>query len=92
MLLMISSCAAAVIKEPQPVYIINTKFMAVTKGTKNFNINHGRDEMTSWIQRPVLINWSDMPENLIAFPVEIWLTKVKPALKALSSQYSNKAN
>ena len=88
-LLTMFSCAAAIIKEPQPVYVINTKFMSVAKGTKNFNIKNGKESMTAWIEKPALIKWSQIPQNLIAFPLEIWLTKIKPALRALAQKHED---
>ena len=87
---MLFSCSAAIIKEPQPVYVINTKFMSVVKGTKSFDVRNGREAMTEWVDSPDIIEWSEIPQNLIAFPLEIWLLKIKPALKALSQNYSNK--
>ena len=88
-LLTMCSCAAAIIKEPQPVYVINTKFMSVAKGTKNFNIQDGKDQMTAWVESPKLIEWSQIPKDLIAFPLEIWLTKIKPALRALAQEHKD---
>lgn len=83
------SCSAAIVKDPQPVYVINTKFMAVAKGSKNFNIKKGHENMTEWVDKPELIEWSEIPENLIAFPLEIWLKKIKPTLKEISRKYSD---
>lgn len=84
---MMCSCSAAIIKEPQPVYIINTKFMSAAYGTKNFNIKNGKEEMTAWIEKPKLIEWGNIPQDLIAFPLEIWLTQIKPALRAAAAKY-----
>ena len=89
-LLLISSCAAGLIKDPQPVYIINTKFMAVVKGTKNFNYKKGKKQMTAWVQKPKEIKWSEIPENLFAFPLDIWLTQIKPALRELAKKQEHK--
>jgi hypothetical protein len=78
------SCSRAVIKEPQTVYVISTKFMAIAKGKKNFNYLSGPDEMAEWINPPKLSKWADLPENIIGFPLEIWLKKIKPVLKDIS--------
>lgn len=43
--------------------------------------------MGAWVDQPKLIKWSDIPENIIAFPLETWLTKIKPALKSLARKY-----
>ena len=88
-LLTMCSCAAAIIKEPQPVYVINTKFMSVAKGMKTFDVRGGKDQMTAWTESPKLIEWSEIPKDLIAFPLEIWLTKIKPALKALAQKHKD---
>lgn len=78
------SCSQAVIKEPQPTYVISTKFMSVAKGYKTFNYKNGEKTMGEWIAAPQLVKFSDLPENIIAFPLEIWLKKIKPALKNLA--------
>ena len=63
--------------------------MSVAKGTKSFDIRNGRDKMTNWVEKPTLIDWSDIPKDLIAFPLEIWLVKIKPALKALAQKHKD---
>jgi hypothetical protein len=78
------SCSSAHIKEPQPVYVLNFKFGAAVKGTKSFDYKGGIESMGEWVEDPKQINWSDMPENIIGFPLEIWLTRIKPALKKLA--------
>ena len=83
------SCAAAIIKDPQPVYVINTKFMSVAKGTKSFDIRNGKDQMTAWVEKPALTKWSKIPKNLIAFPLEKWLIKIQPALRSLARKYKD---
>lgn len=88
-LLVMSSCAGVMVKEPQPVYVINTKTSSVAKGTKTFNVKEGRDKMTDWVEMPELVEWSEIPENLIAFPLEIWLKKIRPALKMLAQKYKD---
>jgi hypothetical protein len=88
-LLTMCNCAAAIIKEPQPVYVINTKFMSVAKGTKSFDVRNGKDKMTAWVESPKLIEWSEIPKDLIAFPLEIWLLKIKPALRALAQKHKD---
>ena len=83
-LLMMFSCSQAVIKEPQPVYVISTKFLSVAKGRKSFNYKGGVDQIGEWEKPPELVNWSELPENIIGFPLDIWLTKIKPVLKDLA--------
>lgn len=78
------SCSSAHIKEPQPVYVINFKFGSVASGTKSFDYKKGVDSMGEWVSEPRLIQWSEVSENVIAFPLEIWLTRIKPALKKLA--------
>jgi len=78
------SCSTAVIKKPQPVYIINSKFGSVAFGKKDFNYKHNYKFVGEWVEKPKLIKWSAMPENIIGFPLEIWLTIIKPALKEVS--------
>lgn len=85
--LVISSCSTYIIKDPQPVYVINHKFGAIAKGSKNFNVKNGPDKMGAWVESPVLIKWSELPENIIAFPLETWLTQIKPALKSMARKY-----
>lgn len=75
------SCSSAHIKEPQPAYVINTKTLSVAKGIKSFNYKQNSDLMGEWIGKPVLVKWSDIANNLMCFPLEIWLTRIKPALK-----------
>ena len=82
-LLMMFNCAT-VIKEPQPVYIINGKFGSVAYGEKSFNHRESVSQMAEWTKKPVLIKWSEMPENIIGFPLEIWLKKIKPTLKEMA--------
>jgi hypothetical protein len=84
MLLAMFSCANAVIKEPQTVYVISTKFLSVAEGKKSFNYKNGVDDMAEWIEKPKLTNWNELPENIIGFPLEIWLKKIKPVLKDLA--------
>ena len=81
------SCSTSVIKKPQPVYVINHKFGSVAKGTKSFNIKDGVDSVGEWVERPHLIKWSEIPENIIAFPLEIWLKQIKPYLKTVARKY-----
>lgn len=80
------SCSQAVVKEPQPFYVISTKFLSVAEGKKSFNYKNGPDQMGEWIEKPVLTNWNNLPENLACFPAETWLTKLKPVLKDLARQ------
>jgi hypothetical protein len=84
MLLSVSSCSQAVIREPQPVYVISTKFLTVAKGQKSFNYKLGPEQMGEWVKDPALVKWSELPENLVAFPLETWLVKIKPVLKDIS--------
>ena len=84
MLLAMFSCSQAVVKEPQTVFVISTKFMSVAKGKKNFNYKSGPDKMAEWIDKPVLEEWSNLPQDIIAFPLDIWLKKLKPVLKDLA--------
>lgn len=86
-LLTMFSCSTYIVKEPQPVYIFNHKFGVVAKGMKNFNVRNGVDEMGGWIEKPVAIEWSEVPENIIGFPLEIWLTKIRPAIKSLARKH-----
>ena len=88
MLLMTFSCST-VIKEPQPVYVINTKLMSVAYGKKSLNVQGGASNMGEWIDRPQLIDWSEIPENLIGFPLKIWLEQIKPVLKEQARKYDN---
>lgn len=81
------SCSSAHIKEPQPFYVLNFKHAAVVKGTKSFNYKDGHDFMGEWVEQPKKIEWSDMPENIVGFPLEIWLTRIKPALKKLARRH-----
>jgi len=83
------SCSSYVIKKPKPVYIISNKFGTVVKGTKNFNVKNGYDSMGAWVEKPKLIKWSEMPENLIGFPLDIWLTQIKPALRSMAKKYKD---
>lgn len=85
-LLLFAGCSQAVIKEPQPVYVISTKFLTVAKGEKSFNYKLGPEQMGEWVKEPVLWPWNDLPQDLVAFPLEIWLTKIKPVLKDISRQ------
>lgn len=81
------SCSQAVIKEPQPTYVINTKTLDVAYGLKNFNYRSGHDLMSEWVDRPKIIKWSEVEHNIIGFPLEVWLTKIKPALKYLARKH-----
>lgn len=81
---MMFSCSQAVIKEPQPVFVISTKFLSVAKGKKSFNYKGGSEQMAEWVSKPVLTKWNDLPENIIGFPLDIWLTKIKPVLKDIA--------
>ena len=90
MLWLTFSCSSAHIKEPQPVYVLNFKFGSVAQGKKNFNYKDGADFMGEWVEKPTLIKWSDMPENIIGFPLEIWLTRIKPALKKLARRHRDR--
>lgn len=82
--LMMFSCSNAVIKEPQPAYVINTRTLDVAYGLKSFNYKEGPENMTEWIEKPKLIKWSEVDKNIIGFPLEIWLTKIKPVLKDIA--------
>lgn len=82
--LLLSGCSQAVIKEPQPVYVISTKFLTVAEGKKSFNYKAGAETMGEWVSPPKLTRWNELPENMIAFPLEIWLTKIKPVLKDIA--------
>lgn len=83
MLLMMFSCATR-IRDPQPVYVINSRFGSVAYGLKSFDHHSDASTMGEWVSNPKLIKWSEMPENVIGFPLEIWLKKIKPVLKEMA--------
>lgn len=83
------SCSSYIIEDPQPVYVISNKFGVIVKGTKDFNVKNGYDTMGEWIEEPSLVELSEVPDNLIAFPLEKWLTEIKPAIKSLAKKYSD---
>lgn len=86
MLLSAFSCSQAVIKEPQPFFVVNTHLLSVASGKKSFNYKLGDATMGEWVVDPVLVEWSSLPKNLACFPLETWLVKIKPVLKDVARQ------
>lgn len=83
------SCSTGIVKDPQDFYFVNTKFLAIAKGTKNFNVKTGRKLMTEWVEKPELLEWNKAPKNLACFEAKIWLERIKPTLKELAQKYKD---
>lgn len=81
MLLVMCSCKTFTIKEPVPMYIVNSDLMATAYGEKDFNLNHDPDKVGEWTSGPMFTKNEEAPVNLMCFSLEYWLTRFKPKLK-----------
>ena len=81
------SCSSYIVKDPQPVYVMDNETGNIVYGKKNFDYRKGVDSMGAWTDGPMLIQWSEIPKLLIAFPLDIWLTEILPALKSMARKH-----